>query len=392
MTSMQTPATEVSAIDVPGSAEVPGSIEVPGFIDSHAHLLKDSARVPFPWPESTMSEFHHRVAGAGTTPMDVPEPPAPGSPDEMAARLLAGLARAASTGLVEITEMGMRDWWYAGALARLQRADPLPVRVRIYLASGLAGQASLAELGARRSDAGGWISLDGVKFYADGWLGPRTCAMCRDFADGSDDGILFLTAEVLARRIEPLAAQGWRIATHAIGDRGIEAVLDGYQLAWGGDNAAIATAAPRIEHASVQSGELISRIAESGVVACLQPSFAVTDVQHVRSALGPERARMAYPWAALAASGARLLAGTDYPVEALEPLAGLARLVSGRSDRDGFDAGGTAPVHSRLAPAAAFGVMSDEGAGRTLLSADPRTVPAPDIDQIAVHGTAPVPF
>src|SRR5450755_1447687 len=173
---MQTPATGVAGAGVAGTeaagtgvagTEVPGSTEVPGFVDSHAHLLKDSARVPFPWPESTVSEFHRRVAGAGTTPMDVPEPPAPGPPDERAARLLAGLARAASTGLVEITEMGMRDWWYAGALARLQRAGPLPVRVRIYLASGLAGQAGLAELAARRSDAGGWISLDGVKFYAD---------------------------------------------------------------------------------------------------------------------------------------------------------------------------------------------------------------------------------
>lgn len=365
---------------------------VPGFIDSHAHLLKDSARVPFPWPESTVSDFHRRVAGAGATPMDVPEPPAPGPPEEMAARLRAGLARAASTGLVEVTEMGMRDWWYLDSLASLQRTGPLPVRVRIYLASGLAGRASLAELDARRSDTGGWISLDGVKFYADGWLGPRTCAMCRDFADGSGDGILFLTAGALARRIEPLAARGWRIATHAIGDRGIEAVLDGYQLAWGGDNAAIAAAAPRIEHASVQSAGLVSRIAESGVVTCLQPSFAVTDVQHVRSALGPDRARRAYPWAALAAAGARLLAGTDYPIEVLEPLAGLARLVSGRSDRDGFHTDGTAPAHSRLAPAAAFAAMSDEAAGRTLLSADPRAVPAAEIDQIEVLGTAPVPF
>lgn len=411
MTSMPTPATEASdtgASDTGVSdtrasetgvaaagvtaAGIPGSTEVPGFVDSHAHLLKDSARVQFPWPESTVSEFHRRVAGAGATPMDVPEPPAPGPPDEVDARLLAGLARAASTGLVEITEMGMRDWWYLDSLDRLQRAGPLPVRVRIYLASGLAAQASPAELAARRSDAGGWISLDGIKFYADGWLGPRTCAMCRDFADGSDDGILFLTAQALARRIEPLAAQDWRIATHAIGDRGIETVLDGYQLAWGGDGGAIAAAAPRIEHASVQSAELVSRIAESGVVACLQPSFAVTDVQHVRSALGPDRARMAYPWAALAAAGARLLAGTDYPIEVLEPLTGLARLVSGRSDRDGFRTDETAPEHSRLAPAAAFGVMSDEEAGRTLLSADPRTVPAAEIDQIAVHGTAPVPF
>ena len=269
---------------------------------------------------------------------------------------------------------------------------PLQARVRIYLASGLAGQASRAELDARRSDTGGWVSLDGVKFYADGWLGPRTCAMCRDFEDRGDDGILFLTAAELARRIEPLAARGWRIATHAIGDRGIETVLDGYELAWGGDTAALAAAAPRIEHASVQSAGLAARIAESGVVICLQPSFAVTNVQNVRAALGPERAALAYPWAALAAAGARLVAGTDYPIEVLEPLPGLARLVSGRSERDGFRSPGTAPPHSRLAPGLAFGVMSDERAGQTILSGDPRAVPATDIDQIEVLGTAPLPF
>jgi predicted amidohydrolase YtcJ len=366
--------------------------QVPGFIDSHAHLLTEAAGVPPPWQGSSVAEFHRRVAGAGSTPMDVLEPPPAGPPDEQAARLRAGLTRAAGTGLVEITEMGMRHWWYAEALASLQRAGPLPARVRIYLASGLAGQASLAELDARRSDTGGWVSLDGVKFYADGWLGPRTCAMCRGFKDSGDDGILFLTAAELARRIEPLAARGWRIATHAIGDRGIETVLDGYQLAWGGDIAAMTAAAPRIEHASVQSAGLAARMAESGVVACLQPSFAVTDVQHVRAALGPRRAALAYPWAALAAAGVRLLAGTDYPIEVLDPLAGLARLVSGRSERDGFGTQDTAPPQSRLAPGLAFGLMSDERAGQTVLSGDPRTVPAAEIDRLEALGTAPLPF
>ena len=37
-------------------------------------------------------------------------------------------------------------------------------------------------------------------------------------------------------------------------------------------------------------------------------------------------------------------------------------------------------------------LLSDERAGRTLLSADPRTVPAGQIDQIEVRGTAPMPF
>jgi hypothetical protein len=310
----------------------------------------------------------------------------------MAARLRAGLEQAAATGLVEITEMGMRAWWYLDALAALEQAGPLPVRVRIYLASGLTEDTSLDELDARRSGAGRWVSLDGVKFYADGWLGPRTCALAHPFHDGSADGLLFMDAGTLARRIEPLAQRGWRIATHAIGDRAVVAVLDAYDLVWGGDRAAQAAAAPRIEHASVQSGETVARMAETGTVACLQPSFAVTDAEQVRRALSPGQAGEAYPWAALAAAGAPLLAGTDYPIEALDPLVGLARLVSGRAERPGFETAQSAPETSRLGAATALTLLTDATAGQTRLSADPRTVPAADLDHIEVLGTSPLPF
>jgi predicted amidohydrolase YtcJ len=367
-------------------------VAVPGFADAHTHLLKTAAEIPFPWQETTVAEFHRHVAGAGSTPMDVPEPEPPLPLPAMASRLRAGLARAAGTGLVEITEMGMRAWWYVDALAALERDGPLPVRVRIYLASGLAESASPGEMDARRAAAGPWVSLDGVKFYADGWLGPRTCALGRPFDDGAADGVLFMQAGTLARRVEPLAARGWRIATHAIGDRAVATVLDAYELAWGGDRAAQAAAAPRIEHASVQSSEIIARMAESGTVACLQPSFAVTDAEQVRQALDPEHRDAAYPWAALAAAGARMLAGSDYPIEEIEPLVGLARLVRGRADRAGFLTAESAPDGSRLGAAAAFALLTNAAAGETLLSADPRAVPDTDIDRIQVHGTKPVPF
>jgi len=379
----------------PGSPD-PASpaTEVPGFVDSHAHLLKEAGQAPFPWAGTTVAGFHRATAEAGITPMDVPDAPPPGPPGALPGRLHEGLRRAAAAGLTEITEMGMRDWRYLDALDELQRAGPLPARVRIYLASGLAEEARPAEADARRAAAGtgSWVSLDGVKFYADGWLGPRTCAMEHGFADGSGTGILFQTAAELARRITPLAARGWRIATHAIGDRGVATVLDAYDLAWDGDRAAIAAAAPRIEHASLQSAGLISRLAASGAVACLQPSFAVTDVPDVGSGLDPARAATAYPWAALAAAGAPLLAGSDFPIEVLDPLPGLARLVAGHSERDGFRTSVAAPASSRLTAAFAYSIMSDQASGRTLLSADPRTTAPGNIDRIQVLGTAPVPF
>jgi hypothetical protein len=366
---------------------------VPGFADAHAHLLRESAGVGLTVNAPDVRAFHQQVAADATTPMDVPDPVPAGSLPEVAGRLAAGLGRAAAAGLVEVTEMGMREWRYLDALAVLQDAGPLPARVRVYLASGLAAETSAADLAARRAAiAGPWVRLEGVKFYADGWLGPRTCAVCRDFADTAESGLLFLDGAALARRIAPLAAAGWRIATHAIGDRAVAAVLDGYELAWDGDRTAMAAARPRIEHASLLSAELIARMADAGVTACIQPSFAVTDDPQLRLALGPGREELAYPWAELAAAGVALVAGSDYPVETLDPLAGLARLTRGRSDRSGFGSAATAPPRSRLEPAAAFAAMTDATAGRTLLSADPRGTSAAETDQITVAGTEPAGF
>ena len=203
---------------------------------------------------------------------------------------------------------------------------------------------------------------------------------------------MFTGATTLARRIEPFAAAGWRIATHAIGDRAVEAVLDGYELTWRGDRRALAAAAPRIEHGSELPAELGSRIAELGVAVCIQPSFAVSDVKQLPVALGTDRSPTAYPWASLAALGARLLAGTDYPIEVIEPLVSLARLVNGRSGRPGYETDGTAPAHSRLAVELALAISTDRGAGSTFLSADPSDASAEDLDRIEVLGTEPAPF
>jgi predicted amidohydrolase YtcJ len=221
---------------------------------------------------------------------------------------------------------------------------------------------------------------------------PRTCALCEDFADTAGRGLLFTEAPALAARIRPLAAAGWRIATHAIGDRAVQTVLDAYDLAFDGDQAAIAAAAPRIEHASVLSADLIARMAANGVVACIQPSFALTDVGELGPALGADRSARAYPWTEMAAAGVAMLAGTDYPIEVLEPLPSLARLISGRSARPGFASDAAAPGQARLPVGLALALMTDPAAGQTLLSADPRAIPPGDIDQIDVLGTRPAPF
>src|SRR5262249_32807797 len=140
---------------------------------------------------------------------------------------------------------------------------------------------------------------------------------------------------------------GWRIATHAIGDRAVAAVLDAYELARDGDLTAMAAAGPRIEHASLLSADLIARMAAGGGAGCIQPSVGVTAARPGDPAPQPRRRGLASRWVALAAAGVPVVAGSAYPIETLDPVAGLARLVGSRSERDGLGSAAAAPPRSR---------------------------------------------
>jgi predicted amidohydrolase YtcJ len=352
--------------------------EVAGFVDHHTHLLRVATETASPCDlrdPASVAAYHRAIAAAGSTPMD--QPPEPMGVADPAAAIATWLERAARLGLCEITEAGMADWSHLEALAALRERGPLPVRVRILVASGAADLDRMVRL------ADAWLDVIGVKFYADGWLGPRTCALCRPFADRpDDDGVLFLDAETLARRAEPYAGAGWVVATHAIGDRAVEAVLDAYRLVFGGAPPP-PMSMPRIEHAQVVNPELVARMAEEGVAACIQPGFAVSDASAAAAGLGAERARLAYDWQGMLDAGVRVLGGSDFPIEPLSPLVGLQRLVTGAHEDGG------PPVASPLPVDAALAVVSDAVAGTTVLADDPRTADAGRIAGIEVVATRP---
>ena len=347
--------------------------EAPGFVDHHAHLLRVAHPSTPPRRYESITAFHRSVAERWSTPMDeLDQPLAP--TDQLRGDLERALTEARRLGLVQITEAGMTDWAYLDALRDLRALDRLPVRVRILVASGI------ADLGRMQRTGDPWVEIEGVKLYADGWVGPRTCALCQPFADEPDnDGVLFMTADTLARRADPFAEAGWTIATHAIGDRGIETVLDAYEKVFGADCAA---AAPRIEHAQVLSPDLIRRMAELGVVACIQPGFAVSDADTARAALG-DRWEDAYRWELLLDAGVRVIAGSDHPIESLSPLVGLHRLVTGDTE-DGRSTG--APT---LPFADAFALMTDASAGVTVFADDPAGVDEDELRNLEILDAVP---
>lgn len=349
----------------------------PGFVDHHAHFLRVAAGELGPCdstdPEA-VHRYHHRMVDRWSTPMDDDDrPPIPPHRD-LPAVLEAGLREAAKVGLVEITEAGMFDWAYLDALrVARDRAEALPCRVRLLVASGLAERDPKRVV--RTGDA--WVDVIGVKFYADGWLGPRTCAMAEPFLDrrdpagGGDTGVLFLDADTLAKRADPFAERGLTIATHAIGDRAVGNVLTAYERIYGADCAA---AAPRIEHAQLLSQELIDRMARLGVVACIQPSFGFSDRDTARVALDEARLEYAYRWDLLLDAGVPVITGSDYPIEVLSPLVGLQRLIT---------------TEPQLDIDAALGILSDNSAGTVELADDPRSVDVGDLPELTVIDTHP---
>ena len=87
----------------------------------------------------------------------------------------------------------------------------------------------------------------------------------------------------------------------------------------------------RIEHAQLLSATDIPRFAALGVIASMQPIHATSDGTWVPDRIGPARVEEgAYVWRKLLASGAALAAGTDVPVEDVDPLANFYAAVTRR--------------------------------------------------------------
>ena len=189
-------------------------------------------------------------------------------------------------------------------------------------AAAASGRRTGAPLEGRRTLRFGW-----AKQYTDGTLGSGTAAR---FTTDGDVGIMRVTPERLDADLAAARAAGIGMAMHAIGDRAVAGVLDAVQRA-----APRAPGAPRdrIEHAQLLRPSDAGRFSRLGVVASIQPIHAAADRDLVeRDWAG--RQDDAYAWRSMAAAGALLAAGSDAPVESVNPWLGMFAAVHRRLPSD----------------------------------------------------------
>jgi predicted amidohydrolase YtcJ len=165
-----------------------------------------------------------------------------------------------------------------------------------------------------------------LKLFADGALGSQTALMFKPYEKSKTNfGVETLTPKEIDELVGSAANAGISVAIHAIGDRANSQALTGL-----GKHARIFDEKglrPRIEHAQVLRRSEISLFEKYKIIASAQPIHATSD-RDIADKYWGKRARYAYPFKTLLASGARLAFGSDAPIESADPLAGIYAAVT----------------------------------------------------------------
>ena len=190
-----------------------------------------------------------------------------------------------------------------------------------------------------------------LKGFMDGSLGSRTALLKAPYADDpANTGLPQYTQDQLNTMAVERAKADFQIGFHAIGDRAVAMALEALTEAKGATGNPFFCRSPgqqpqpmdekiacpvrhyrgrdRIEHAQVVDFAEIMNFRLQGVIASMQPSHLLTDMNWAQDRLGPKRAAYSYAWKAFLDAWVPLAFGTDYPVEPITPFRGLYAAVT----------------------------------------------------------------
>ncbi|MFA7754888.1 amidohydrolase [Streptomyces sp. NRRL B-2790] len=203
----------------------------------------------------------------------------------------------------------------------------------------------------RAASSHGRFRAGTVKLMLDGVAENHTAALLDPYLDRcgcatANRGKSFIDPDRLPAYVTELDALGFQCHFHALGDRAVRDALDAVEAARAANGPS--DTRPHLAHLQVVHPDDVPRFARLGATANLQPLWAAHEPQMDELTipfLGPERAAWQYPFGALLRSGARLAAGSDWPVSSPDPLQGIHVAVNR------VEPGGDRPVflpHERL--------------------------------------------
>jgi predicted amidohydrolase YtcJ len=214
--------------------------------------------------------------------------------------------------------------------------------LRIYAWLPIEGIDEYIKMGIRQGQGDEYLRIGFLKAFIDGTLGSGTALMFEPFSDEpTKSGLPQYPEDKFYELIDKAYANGFQVGVHAIGDKGVNWVLNAVEKAerkYGQKNLRY-----RIEHAQIIKPEDFPRFKELGVIASMQPTHCTTDLRFCEKRIGKERSRYAYAWRTLLDNGAVIAFGSDWPVEPLDPRRGIYSAVTRKNIEYDYPEGGWFP-------------------------------------------------
>ena len=260
--------------------------------------------------------------------------------DDTRRAIIAAIVESHRWGLVGLHDAG-ESRATVDLLEEMAKAGQLPFRLYVMVGDDSAAIAHYLARGPQSALYDNHLWIRAFKLYADGALGSRGAALLEPYSDDANNRGLLLSAPAHIQEVAARALRaGFQVNTHAIGDRGNRVVLDAYDAAL--KEHPTADHRFRIEHAQILNHDDIPRFAELGVIPSMQAVHQTSDMYWAGSRLGLGRLLGAYAWRSLLNTGVVVPNGSDFPVEAVNPLLSFHSAVS-RQDADNWPAAGWMP-------------------------------------------------
>ncbi len=264
------------------------------------------------------------------------------SPESLYKDLQAGFTECLKNGICSFQDAGS-DAKAIETYRLALKKDEFPIRLWIMLSfNNYAADKQreddpfLMEWFKKGKEVGDKFSVGGVKLYADGALGSRGAWLLEDYSDRPGfRGNELLPLSVMEKIADNCLKSGFQLCTHAIGDRANREVMNVYERAFSKNPDKAKGHRFRIEHAQHVDPVDIPRFKKVGIIASVQTIHFSSDRLWAIDRLGKMRIEAgAYRWKQLIDSGAKVINGTDAPVEPINPIACFYAAVS-RKTLDG---------------------------------------------------------
>jgi predicted amidohydrolase YtcJ len=249
----------------------------------------------------------------------------PPTAEERRRALSLAIGDALAHGVTSVQDLS--SWEDFLVLEAMEKAAQLHLRVSEWLAFDTPLD-TLQKERASHSGSDPLLRTGMLKGFMDGSLGSRTAALAAPYSDDpSNSGIPRYGQARLDIMAKERSDAGFQLGFHAIGDRANSMALDAFSAAGTTPKKRF-----RIEHAQVLLPGDFNTYAKLGVIASMQPSHLLTDMNWAADRLGTERAKYSYAWRSMLDHNILLVFGTDYPVESINPFRGLYAAITRQNE------------------------------------------------------------